>query len=79
MLVPIRVRLGHRADVIQALHLLCGQPPRGGGEVISKLLLVARAHQDRIHARPAHYPVESHLGRRYAAIEGNVARTSTIL
>ena len=61
MLMPSRVWLRERADVVERLHLFPRQLPRGGGEIVAKLLFIPRPDDDRVDGWLAHDPVQRDL------------------
>src|ERR1017187_6767451 len=71
LLMPVGVWLRKRADIVETFHLAVREAPGRGGEVVAKLLLVARADDHGVHARFAHHPVQRGLGNGTPALRGN--------
>ena len=71
MLVPIRIGLRQRADLVQARDFLRMEMPGRGREVVAELLCVAGAQDDRVDARLVHDPIERDLCRRDTALLAN--------
>ena len=69
--MPVGIRLGSLAGRVEPGHLVGGQGPADGAQVLPELLLVARTHDHAGHGRPLQQPVQRHLRHGPAGLGGN--------
>src|SRR5215472_4034389 len=71
VLMPLRIRLRQRTDVVQPCRFLRCEPPLRGSENVLQLLFVPRAKDHGVDARFVKNPVDRHLRDRDTARQGD--------
>src|SRR4029450_11446504 len=63
VLMPYRVWLRQRADLVERRHPPSRHSPGGRRQIVAKLCFIASADDHRVHSRLVHYPIQGDLCR----------------